>query len=47
MALLGGGRRTATLRARTPCRVAVIPGDRIDRKSLEELARGRTVDASE
>jgi hypothetical protein len=47
MALVGGGRRTATLRARTPCRVAVIPGDRIDRKSLEELARGRTVDASD
>jgi hypothetical protein len=46
MALVGGGRRTATLRARTPCRVAVIPGDVIDRASLEELARGRTVTAA-
>jgi Cyclic nucleotide-binding domain len=42
MALLGGGRRTATLRAVTPCRVAVVPGDRIDRQALEELAKGRT-----
>jgi hypothetical protein len=41
MALVGGGRRTATLRAVTPCRVAVLPGERIDRASLEELARGR------
>jgi CRP-like cAMP-binding protein len=42
MALLRGGRRTATLRAVTPCRVAVVPGDRIDRQALEELAKGRT-----
>ena len=42
MALLQEGRRTATLRAVTPCRVAVVPKDRIDRLALEELARGRT-----
>jgi CRP-like cAMP-binding protein len=44
MALLQGGRRTATLRAVTPCRVAVLPGGRIDRQALEELAKGRTLD---
>ena len=41
MALLSEGRRAATLRAVTPCRVAVVPKDRIDRQALEELARGR------
>ena len=41
MALLEGGRRTATLRAVTPCRVAAVPGDRIDRAALAELARSR------
>jgi Cyclic nucleotide-binding domain len=41
MALLHEGRRMATLRAVTPCRVAVVPKDRIDRQALEELARGR------
>jgi hypothetical protein len=41
MALLHQGRRTATLRAVTPCRVAVVPKDRIDRQALEELAKGR------
>lgn len=44
MALLQGGTRTATLRAVTPCRVAVVPGERIDRQALEELAKGRTTD---
>ena len=44
MALLRGGRRTATLRAVTPCRVAVVPGERIDRPALEALATGRTPD---
>jgi hypothetical protein len=39
-AVLEGGRRTATLRARTPCRVAVFPADQIDRAALEELAAG-------
>jgi hypothetical protein len=41
MAVLEGGRRTATLRAVTPCRVAVVPGDRIDRTALAEVARHR------
>ena len=41
MALLREGRRMATLRAVTPCRVAVVPKDRIDRQALEELAKGR------
>jgi Cyclic nucleotide-binding domain len=40
MALLHEGRRMATLRAVTPCRVAVVPKDRIDRQALEELAKG-------
>jgi Cyclic nucleotide-binding domain len=41
MALLHEGRRTATLRAVTPCRVAVVPKDRINRQALEELVKGR------
>jgi hypothetical protein len=41
MALLEGGRRTATLRAASRCRVAVVPGDRVDRAALAEVARGR------
>jgi Cyclic nucleotide-binding domain len=41
MAALHSGRRTATLRALTPCRVAVVPGDRIDRNALDDLARTR------
>lgn len=39
-AVLEGGTRTATLRARTPCRAAVFPADLIDRTALEELASG-------
>jgi hypothetical protein len=41
MALLEGGRRTATLRAMTRCRVAVVPGDRVDRGALAEVASRR------
>jgi Cyclic nucleotide-binding domain len=41
VALLEGGRRTATLRAVTPCRVAAVPGDRIDRDALADLAHSR------
>jgi Cyclic nucleotide-binding domain len=41
MALLREGRRTATLRAVTPCRVAVVPKDQIDRQTLEQIAKGR------
>ena len=39
-AVLEGGRRTSTLRALTPCRVAVAPGDSIDRVALEEVSAG-------
>ena len=37
-ALLEGGRRTSTLLARTPCRVAAVPAEQIDREQLAELA---------
>lgn len=37
--ILEGGRRTASLRAATPARVAVAPVDKIDREALEELAK--------
>jgi hypothetical protein len=40
-AVLEGGRRTATLRARTRCRVAVVAADQIDRAAIEKLAAGR------
>jgi Cyclic nucleotide-binding domain len=42
-ALLEGGTRTATLSARTRCRVAVIPGELVDRQELEDLAATRRV----
>ncbi len=38
-ALLEGGRRTSTLRAVTPVRVAVAPGDTVDVDALRELAK--------
>jgi cyclic nucleotide-binding protein len=41
MALLEGGRRTATLRAVTPCRIAVVAGDQLDREALAEVAKHR------
>ena len=41
LALLHGGRRQATLRAATACRVARIPGDEIDIASLERLTQDR------
>ena len=40
-AVLEAGARTATLRASTPCRVAVAPADAVDSAALEELARRR------
>jgi Cyclic nucleotide-binding domain len=40
-ALLEGGTRKATLRATTRTRVAVVPGDAVDRDSLVELSRDR------
>ncbi|HEX9260490.1 MAG TPA: cyclic nucleotide-binding domain-containing protein [Acidimicrobiales bacterium] len=39
-ALLEGGTRTSTLRAVTDCRVAVAPGDRVDRDKLLALSQG-------
>jgi Cyclic nucleotide-binding domain len=37
-ALLEGGRRTATLRARTRARIAVVPADAVDQTALPKLA---------
>jgi hypothetical protein len=39
-AVLEGGRRTATLRAATPCRVAVVDAADVDRDALASLAGG-------
>ena len=39
-AILEGGRRTATLRALTDCRLAVAAPDQIDRAALAELSAG-------
>ena len=40
-AVLEGGRRTATLRARTRSRVAVIPAELVEQAAMSELASGR------
>src|SRR5262245_23701810 len=40
-ALLEGGTRTATLSAQTRCKIAVIPGELIDKQELEELSASR------
>jgi hypothetical protein len=40
-ASLEGGKRTATLSARTRCRVAVVPGELVDRQEKEELSAAR------
>lgn len=37
---LEGGLRTATLRAATKCRVAVVPADQVDPAALDELSTG-------
>jgi hypothetical protein len=39
-AVLEGGRRTATLQARTKCRVAVARADAVDREALATLSEG-------
>ena len=39
-AQLEGGQRTATLRARTPCKVVAVPGEELDRGALEQVAAG-------
>ena len=44
LALLEGGKRTATLWATTPVRAVVVPPDAIDQSKLEELAAGRRAD---
>jgi Cyclic nucleotide-binding domain len=41
LALLGDGRRQATLRARRPCRVAVLPAEAIGGSDLAALALQR------
>jgi hypothetical protein len=43
LAGLSDGRRTATLRAVTPCRIAVVPKERLDREALESVAATRRV----
>jgi hypothetical protein len=44
-ALLEGGTRTSTLRARTPCRVAAVPFDAVDREQLVALSGGHRREA--
>ena len=39
-ALLEGGLRTATLTATTPCRVAAVGADQVEREALQELSAG-------
>ena len=39
-AQLEGGPRTATLRAKTKCKVVAVPGEELDRGALEQLAAG-------
>jgi hypothetical protein len=39
-AILEGGTRTSTLRARTGCKVAVADADHVDRDALEEISKG-------
>jgi hypothetical protein len=46
-ALLEGGVRTATLRALTPSKIAVVPADLIDRQELQDLAATRRGRAEE
>ena len=46
MALFEGGRRTASLRTVTPCRIVTVPSDQVDREALAEVARGRGLDVS-
>jgi Cyclic nucleotide-binding domain len=43
LAGLSDGRRTATLRAVTDCRIAVVPKERLDREALESVAASRKV----
>lgn len=45
-AILEGGKRTATLRAVTPCKVVAASADEIEPSALEELAVGRRREGS-
>lgn len=38
-AMFEGGRRTSTLRAVSPCKLAVVPNDRVDREALAEISK--------
>jgi Cyclic nucleotide-binding domain len=46
-ALLEGGKRTATLRAETPVRVAVVSPDEVDESALPELARAHRAEETD
>jgi hypothetical protein len=46
-ALLEGGKRTATIWAKTPIRVVVVPADAIDESALPEIAASHRREASE
>jgi Cyclic nucleotide-binding domain len=46
-AVLEGGVRTATLRAVTKCRVAVVPSDRVDPDALTELSKRHRLEEDE
>jgi hypothetical protein len=39
--VLEASKRTATLRARTRCRIGIVPAELIDRDALQKLAAGR------
>jgi CRP-like cAMP-binding protein len=45
-ALLEGGKRTSTLRAATPARVAVVSPEEVDQSALPELARAHRAENS-
>jgi len=45
-AVIEGGKRTSTLTARTPCKVAAVPAEQIDRERLVELSAGHQREAA-
>ena len=45
-ALLEGGLRTSTLRAVTPCRIAVVRAGQVDPGVLHDLSRGHRREAA-
>lgn len=46
-AQLEGGTRTATLRAKTKCKVVAVPGEELDRSALKQVAAGRRREEAE